>query len=136
MKYRIYPRIETELAVLKDQPSTVRSRLIREAYTKAMKDWRGWIFFVALLLPCVVFLPSLVASPKSVWLSMLAGILPFGCLYISWWWTKWKLVPKHLRRLMVEHGIIICLKCGYDLRGSKDICPECGEEFGSTGVEG
>ncbi len=48
--------------------------------------------------------------------------LCFGFLYL----------PSHRRRKRKRLGL--CLKCGYDLRASKDRCPECGEEFGSTNV--
>ncbi len=36
-------------------------------------------------------------------------------------------IPLHRRRKRKKHGL--CVKCGYDLRGSKDRCPECGQEF-------
>ena len=37
-----------------------------------------------------------------------------------------------LRKNLNEHGIPVCLKCGYDLRGSEGRrCPECGTESGS-----
>ena len=43
-------------------------------------------------------------------------------------------VRRSLRKQLNQIGVPVCVKCGYDLRGSKDRCPECGEEFGSTGV--
>ena len=37
------------------------------------------------------------------------------------------LVQSYRRRKRKKLGL--CLKCGYDLRGSKNRCPECGSEF-------
>jgi len=42
-------------------------------------------------------------------------------------WPAWLLLPFHRRRNRKKHGL--CVKCGYDLRASKDRCPECGEAF-------
>ncbi len=43
------------------------------------------------------------------------------------------ILPILRRRKRKKLGL--CIKCGYDLRGSKDRCSECGEKFGSTNVE-
>ncbi|MCH8965805.1 MAG: hypothetical protein IIB58_12635 [Planctomycetes bacterium] len=41
--------------------------------------------------------------------------------------NAWLLHPYHRRRRRRKLGL--CLKCGYDLRASKERCPECGTGF-------
>ncbi len=46
-------------------------------------------------------------------------------LFAAMFW--WSFLP--LRRRRKRKKLSLCLKCGYDLRGSKDRCPECGKPF-------
>ncbi len=48
-------------------------------------------------------------------------------LFASILWFSF--VPLRRRRKRKKLGL--CLKCGYDLRASKERCPECGKEFDS-----
>lgn len=52
-------------------------------------------------------------------------------LYVNRYWKtfkflRWKLraIDHHKRQDRLRKGL--CVKCGYDLRASKERCPECG----------
>ena len=62
-------------------------------------DNSGWIIYVPLYLP----------------------VLFFGG------WLAYLLLPLHRRRRRRKLGL--CVGCGYDLRGSSEKCPECGEQI-------
>jgi len=45
-------------------------------------------------------------------------------------WLVTQLMKYRRRRMRLRSGA--CLKCGYDLRASKDRCPECGRSIPAT----
>ena len=72
------------------------------------------------LLP-VFWSPDLPLGQWSLSVPLYIGILLFGA------YPLWMALPFHRRRKRMKLGL--CLKCGYDLRASKDRCPECGAGF-------
>ncbi len=51
--------------------------------------------------------------------------IPLGVIgYVVW---RLRFSPANLRRRRIKLGL--CLTCGYDLRASKERCPECGTKF-------
>ena len=61
-------------------------------------------------------------SGHILFLPLRTAVVVFA-LMLSWSWY----VPLHRRYKRKKLGL--CLKCGYDLRASKERCPECGSPF-------
>ena len=100
---------------------------LKEAYSRHPWSWRigdrtGFFGYAGL---DTLWLPR-----YSVQKGIFHLMIPFWLPTLFFIAASWLLVvPSTRRRRRKKLGL--CVNCGYDLRGSKDRCPECGEAFES-----
>ena len=72
------------------------------------------------------------AMAGGAWFMSIFALLIFSLvILLVWTYVTFVLVARRtiqhtLRQRLIERGVPICLKCGYDIRESQDRCPECG----------
>ncbi len=80
-------------------------------------NWYGFFGFDMLLVPGLYRTPHSHGFLVPLWIPTILLSSPLWLPYIPW----------YRRRERKKLGL--CAKCGYDLRGSKGRCPECGTTF-------
>ena len=104
--------------------STRQQRYARVvAHVAAVRRPAAWIGFPIILIVAVWVSSSMIGEIR------VALLILDALAYIALVLASRKTVQRALRELLVDYGIPTCIKCGYDLRASKDRCPECGTGF-------
>ena len=118
-------------------------RFAPEAVTAARHGaMRSWSFWLVLLSLGVLYMTAAILAARlfqkyigpASWIVTLLN----SCAGVVVSWCVFRLFKhrtrRHLRERLVQLGVPICIPCGYDLRGSKERCPECGTEFQIPGA--
>ena len=125
-RYRPASRTYPELARFADNAR--RKAAMRHATREVIRSRRFWLFILVAVLVAVAIAVSvgvLVKASPAV-RGGLQGLI-VGTLVGGWVFVCRANLRASLRRQLVEQGVPICLRCGYDLRGQLEPrCPECG----------
>jgi len=141
---RIIPRICPGEILFLDTAEE-RFRVYRRGLKALLTDWRTWIAVITvsvvlILLSSLVDALTLHGGRRGDWsigaleldlaLVIHIAIVPLiFCALMYIMYRRW--MQGFLRQYLSDHGIPICQKCGYDLRGQTEPrCPECGAAFG------
>ena len=100
------------------------------------RNWRFWLYGLAVLVVTVVAAPAVVRVVLSygtqwgvtTWIALPLLILALVAVYYWGIGVLWeRSVQQFLRRRLLDAGIAVCLGCGYDLQATEaPRCPECG----------
>jgi hypothetical protein len=101
---------------------------------RTVLDWVGIVLFGVLGLPLMLACASVLyegfwftRAPDRL-VTVLSGLICAGVPGGLFWWRAWWIFTRRRwawrRSMRVKRRI--CIRCGYDLRGGVEICPECG----------
>ena len=106
----------------------------RRAFSAAQRKigLRAVLWFVMFFLLWAFFLRHLKrSSGVPEWVELYVSPALTGLLVsVGLVWLGRRDIQRFLRKQLLERGVPICLRCGYDLRGQTEPrCPECGTPF-------